>query len=90
MFHAANLTMRDTRPLSDSQMAQLPADWLVVFGRRWVSRSLVQSDAVQRLLANTFGGERVRVFSGTLTVMEGEMSGEKERGMGWRWSEFVT
>ena len=72
MFHAANLTVRDTQPLSDAQMALLPSDWLVVFGRRWVSRSLVQNYAVQQLLERTFGRERVRVFSGTLKVLEGE------------------
>ena len=63
MFHAANLTVRDTQPLSDAQMAALPSDWLVIFFQRRGSRRIEQEEEMVRMLQATFGHGRVRMVT---------------------------
>eukprot|EP00850_Spirogloea_muscicola_P021908 SM000267S09859 [mRNA] locus=s267:27420:32431:- [translate_table: standard] len=47
-----------------------PENWVIVLGKRYHTRGLVQSDEVQALMESLWGKERVVIFDGSLPILE--------------------
>lgn len=72
-FFTPSWEERGKVPLSEEEMATIPDDWVVVLAKRpGNDRKLEGSEEILSEMERLFGAERVKIFDGSLSILEGQ------------------